>query len=198
MKKALLLTCVLILSSCFQYEEELNIKKDGSGTVIMKMKLSKMISFFESLDDDSDNEIDFKEDFKFNNVEGIKIVKEQTYKRKGKKVYEVELKFDDYKKLAKIRFNNSHINLKNKRKNGNNGDLMDNLFEDMLIENGQFTRLIDLNNDNDDDDDIPRFVKDMLDIEFSFKATVEDIGDKTWVYDMDDLVKADVFEMKLK
>jgi hypothetical protein len=198
MKLAVLLMCIFLLSSCFQYEEELNIKKDGSGTVVMRMKLSKMISFFESLDDDQDDEIDFKDDFKFNNVDGIEILKEQSYKKKGKKIYEVELKFDDYKKLSKIRFNNKHINLKNNKKKRNNSDLMDNLFQDLSIENGKYIRLIELNNEVDGDEDIPRFVKDMLDIEFSFKATIEGIGNKTWIYDMDDLVKADVFEMKLK
>jgi hypothetical protein len=54
MRLILILIIPFALASCMDTREELNIKKDGSGTLVMKTDMSKMVEMMKSFASDSD------------------------------------------------------------------------------------------------------------------------------------------------
>ena len=98
MKRFLTFILALIFfTGCFHYEEEMILKKDGSGEVTIKFVFGKFISAMMEMDDD--NDLDRNMNFKLKREDGLKLLDESVYERNGRRVYEVTVKFDHYKNL---------------------------------------------------------------------------------------------------
>lgn len=177
---------MILLTSCFQYEEEMVLKKDGSGEVTIRFVFGRFISSFMDMDDKDHKEIKFR----LKNSDGLKILDENVSERRGRRVYEVTVQFDNYRDLR---------NLDIEAENYDDDIDMDvkDFFEDISFDGENFTRRIEMDHDNNDKDEVPRFVTKMVDVEFFFSLKIEGKNTKEWTYDLNDLVSKDDLVMKV-
>ena len=178
---------LLFITSCFQYEEDMVLKKDGSGEVTVKFVFGKFISSMMDLDEDMDKQ---KIKFYLRNDKGLKILDESVYERNGRRVYEVSIKFDHYKYLKNLDLESDEY-----------GDDMEmdirDFFDDISFDGKSYERRIDLDNNDNDDEDVPRFLSKMVDIEFHFSVQIEGSKSKDWTYDLNDLANKENLIMKI-
>ncbi len=194
MKRILTFVLALVFfTGCFHYEEEMILKKDGSGEVTVKFVFGKFISTMMSMDDDKDIEKNMH--FKLRNEDGLKILDESVYERLGRRVYEVTVKFDHFKDLR-------HLDIVSPNYSDDDMDMdVRDFFDDIQFDGNTFSRRIDLDNkgnNNNGDDEVPRFVSKMVDVEFHFSLEIEGKESKEWAFDLDDIANKRELIMRVK
>lgn len=101
----LLISCLLVLGGCIEYQESLELYEDGTGqlSIMMGFDLS-MMEMFSSDDDDEDMDMDMGLDFIENipDMDGITVLLEESYEEDGWEWSKVVFSFDSLEHLRAL------------------------------------------------------------------------------------------------
>ena len=181
-------TVTLLLSSCFKYEEELEINSDGSGKMTINIVLGRFISWISDKDEEDLSLEDFGLDI--GDIEGVRVTDKKDRKIDGKRTLSITFEFEQLQNLTRLR-KMKYDDYSNSKSNFDTGDF----FQKISYKDNVYKRLIELDNRVEDrDDEIPGFIKAFIDIDFVFHLKIKN-QKQTWRFDLDDLSRRENLEM---
>ena len=97
----LLLAVTSTFNACLGYEEELWVRRDGSGSVHFQIILSQMLA--QNLKK-TEGDSDFEESLtrKFEKIEGLRVTDAGTYERSGNAIVAVKMDFDSWERMKDV------------------------------------------------------------------------------------------------
>jgi len=172
MKRMIYLISTLFLTSCFYYEETLVLNNDSSGTLEIDVEFGKLISMLSQFDSKHEFEFDTKKDLKL--PKGMELISVEDDYRKGRRFINMKFSFEDINDV-------SHVNIKNNKAKFE----FDSFFHEIEFDGTRYHRVIELEKAKKKEDELPKFLKNMIDLSFTFHLKLEDTEQKTWTYSFD-------------
>jgi len=154
----ILLSFVLLLLGCLDYNETLNLASNGSGVLTFKVGLNEsLFNLGDSNTMDGFDESSIRKDFE--GIQGVKVIDSKSYSEDGSRWTEVTLEFESLNDLSKV------------KDNVDQGDFIGQMSMQRDSDgNHHFTRTIALDNSEPDSND------------FSSKMLESMMGKYSWTY----------------